>query len=68
MYLSHNVHENLSTQCPTAQTGLLGGGAFVALDSALFWLVTLMLADNARQDHFEEVENDTKVQSLVAAE
>lgn len=45
----------METSCPTAKTGLLGGGAFVSLDSALFWLVSLMLADNAREDYFSEV-------------
>ncbi|GKU87566.1 hypothetical protein SLEP1_g1948 [Rubroshorea leprosula] len=56
LHLSRNVHHNLQTDCPTAKTGLLGGGAFISLDSALFWLVALMLADNAREDHFDEVE------------
>jgi len=51
---ARNIHHNLETQCPTAKTGLLGGGAFLSLDSALFWLVALMLADNAREDYFEE--------------
>ncbi|CAK7354394.1 unnamed protein product [Dovyalis caffra] len=60
LHLSHNVHHNLETQCPTAKTGLLGGGAFVSLDSALFWLVALMLADNAREDYFDETEKDFK--------
>ncbi|KAE8655776.1 SHK1 binding protein 1 isoform 1 [Hibiscus syriacus] len=60
LHLTRNVHHNLETQCPTAKTGLLGGGAFVSLDSALFWLVALMLADNARQDHFDQVENGIK--------
>ncbi|XP_076889788.1 uncharacterized protein LOC143540674 [Bidens hawaiensis] len=50
-----NVHYNLETTCPTAKTGLLGGGAFLALDAALFWLVSLMLADNAREDYFDDV-------------
>uniref|UniRef100_A0A803QWE1 Uncharacterized protein n=1 Tax=Cannabis sativa TaxID=3483 RepID=A0A803QWE1_CANSA len=59
-HLLHHVHRNLKTDCPTAKTGLLGGGAFVSLDSALFWLVALMLADNAREDYFEEVEKDSK--------
>lgn len=45
----------MGASCPTAKTGLLGGGAFVSLDSALFWLVALMLADNAREDYFSEV-------------
>ncbi|KAL5554686.1 hypothetical protein UlMin_042087 [Ulmus minor] len=39
---------------------LLGGGAFVSLDSALFWLIALMLADNASEDYFEEVKADPK--------
>ncbi|CAN8229852.1 unnamed protein product [Cochlearia groenlandica] len=57
LHLTRNVHRNLETACPTAKTGLLGGGAFVSLDSCLFWLVALMLADNAREDHLDEVEN-----------
>ncbi|PRQ28103.1 hypothetical protein RchiOBHm_Chr6g0312401 [Rosa chinensis] len=60
LHLSRNVHHNLKTDCPTAKTGLLGGGAFVSLDSALFWLVALMLADNAREDYFEESDKDVK--------
>ncbi|KAG9133433.1 hypothetical protein Leryth_013249 [Lithospermum erythrorhizon] len=54
LHLMHNVHSNLQTDCPTAKTGLLGGGAFLSLDSALFWLVALMLADNARDDYLDE--------------
>ncbi|KAF3603772.1 hypothetical protein F2Q69_00033098 [Brassica cretica] len=57
LHLTRNVHRNLETSCPTAKTGLLGGGAFVSLDSCLFWLVALMLADNAREDHFDEADN-----------
>ncbi|GLT67502.1 hypothetical protein SLA2020_398070 [Shorea laevis] len=60
LHLSGNVHHNLNTDCPTAKTGLLGGGAFVSLDSALFWLVALMLADNAREDHFDDFEEGLK--------
>ncbi|XVF10523.1 hypothetical protein REPUB_Repub07fG0190300 [Reevesia pubescens] len=60
LHLTRNVHHNLTTECPTAKTGLLGGGAFVSLDSAFFWLVALMLADNVREDHFDEVEKHTK--------
>lgn len=56
LHLARNVHHNLSN-CPTAKTGLLGGGAFLSLDSALFWLVSLMLADNAREDYFDETED-----------
>ncbi|KAL5548890.1 hypothetical protein UlMin_004121 [Ulmus minor] len=36
------------------------GDAFVSLDSALLWLVALMLADNASEDYFKEVEADPK--------
>ena len=60
LHRSRNVHRNLKTACPTAKTGLLGGGAFVSLDASLFWLVALMLADNAREDYFEENEKDVK--------
>ncbi|CAB4266617.1 unnamed protein product [Prunus armeniaca] len=60
LHRSRNVHRNLETACPTAKTGLLGGGAFVSLDASLLWLVALMLADNAREDYFEETEKDVK--------
>ncbi|KAJ8763761.1 hypothetical protein K2173_003543 [Erythroxylum novogranatense] len=65
LHLTRNVHLNLETECPTAKTGLLGGGALVSLDSALFWLVALMLADNAREDYFDEVEKDSKVVDIT---
>ncbi|KAG5549371.1 hypothetical protein RHGRI_014650 [Rhododendron griersonianum] len=55
--LTHNVHHDLDTQCPTAKTGLLGGAAFASLDSALFWLVALMLGTNVREDYFGETES-----------
>lgn len=54
IHLQRNVHHDLNYACPTAKTGLLGGGAFLSLDSCLFWLVALMLADNAREDFFDE--------------
>ncbi|KAK6122218.1 hypothetical protein DH2020_044046 [Rehmannia glutinosa] len=38
-----NIHPDLETKCPIAKTGILGGEAFVSLDSCLFWLVALML-------------------------
>ncbi|KAJ0083329.1 hypothetical protein Patl1_30959 [Pistacia atlantica] len=57
-HLTSNVHHNLKTTCPTAKTGLFGGGAFLALDASLFWLICLMLADNARDDYFDEEENN----------
>nr|XP_016457766.1 PREDICTED: uncharacterized protein LOC107781557 [Nicotiana tabacum]XP_016457767.1 PREDICTED: uncharacterized protein LOC107781557 [Nicotiana tabacum] len=56
LHISRNIHHNLQTDCPTAKTGLLGGGAFLSLDSALFWLVALMLADNAREDYFQDAD------------
>ncbi|KAK6158608.1 hypothetical protein DH2020_005922 [Rehmannia glutinosa] len=61
-----NIHHDLETQCPTAKTGILGGGAFVSLDSCLFWLVALMLADNVRADYFEE--SDEKVAASYGAD
>lgn len=54
LHITRNIHHNLLTECPTAKTGLLGGGAFLSLDSSLFWLVCLMLANNVREDYFEE--------------
>ncbi|MCD7459758.1 hypothetical protein HAX54_041868 [Datura stramonium] len=60
LHITRNIHHNLQTECPTAKTGVLGGGAFLSLDSALFWLVCLMLANNAREDYFEET-GDLKV-------
>jgi hypothetical protein len=66
LHLSRNVHKNLETTCPTAKTGLLGGGAFVSLDSALFWLVALMLADNAREDYFDDLTTNGKGLDTVA--
>ncbi|KAK4435648.1 hypothetical protein Salat_0728300 [Sesamum alatum] len=56
----HNVHTDLESTCPTAKTGLLGGGAFMSLNSALFWLLSLMLVTNAREDYFELEENEKK--------
>ncbi|XP_022930208.1 uncharacterized protein LOC111436725 [Cucurbita moschata] len=58
IHLTRNVHHNLETACLTAKTGLLGGGAFLSLDSSLFWLVSLMLAGNAREDYFDEIEEN----------
>lgn len=57
LHLSRRVHHNPTYACPTAKTGVFGGGAFVSLDSCLFWLICLMLTDNARSDYFEEVED-----------
>lgn len=57
LHLSRNVHHDLSTECPTAKTGLFGGAAFVALDATLFWLVCQMLTLNVRADYFDEDED-----------
>ncbi|KAG2691655.1 hypothetical protein I3843_08G018200 [Carya illinoinensis] len=62
IHLTRNVHHNVNTDCPTAKTGLLGGGAFLSLDASLFWLVALMLADNAREDYFDETVKDGVVE------
>ncbi|KAB1204512.1 hypothetical protein CJ030_MR8G021836 [Morella rubra] len=68
LHRSRNVHHNLDTDCPTAKTGLLGGGAFLSLDSCLFWLVALMLADNAREDYFDETKKGGVVEQGEAGE
>lgn len=60
LHWTRNIHHNTDYKCPTAKTGLIGGGAFVSLDSCLFWLICLMLADNAREDYFMEVEETGK--------
>ncbi|KAK7260829.1 hypothetical protein RIF29_27127 [Crotalaria pallida] len=54
VHLSRKVHSDVNYECPTAKTGLLGGGAFLSLDSSLLWLIALMLADNVREDFFDE--------------
>ncbi|KAL9226934.1 hypothetical protein vseg_002690 [Gypsophila vaccaria] len=59
-HLNHPVHHDINYTCPTAKTGLIGGGAFVSLDSCLFWLICLMLTSNAREDYFEENEDAQK--------
>ncbi|KAA0038772.1 hypothetical protein IC582_007158 [Cucumis melo] len=68
LHLTRNVHFNLNTACPTAKTGLLGGGAFLSLDSSLLWLVALMLAGNAREDYFDEIaEKGTNVEAVKSS-
>ncbi|KAK7384805.1 hypothetical protein VNO78_30508 [Psophocarpus tetragonolobus] len=67
LHLSRNVHHNLNYECPTAKTGLLGGGAFLSLDSSLLWLIALMLADNAREDFFEDVEDSDRGECATAS-
>ncbi|XP_022930201.1 uncharacterized protein LOC111436717 [Cucurbita moschata] len=58
IHLTRNVHHNLEIACPTTMTCLLGGSAFLYLDSSLFWLVALMLARNAQEDYFDEIEEN----------
>ncbi|KAL8141382.1 hypothetical protein V2J09_007403 [Rumex salicifolius] len=45
-----NVHKNLVYEC----------GSLLSLSSSLLWLVCLMLAKNARDDYFEEIEEARK--------
>jgi len=66
VHLSRKVHFDPNYTCPTAKTGLLGGGAFLSLDSCLFWLIALMLADNAREDFLEE-DNDVKGDNKISS-
>ncbi|MED6131342.1 hypothetical protein PIB30_008988 [Stylosanthes scabra] len=55
---SRRVHsDDVNYACPTAKTGVLGGGALLSLDSSLFWLIALILADNAREDFLAEQED-----------
>lgn len=68
LHIIRNVHHNLATECPTAKTGLLGGGAFISLDASLFWLVSLMLADNAREDYFDAVDGKGDVGHAYATD
>ncbi|KAK4742149.1 hypothetical protein SAY87_000150 [Trapa incisa] len=64
-----NVHRDLETHCPTAKTGVFGGGAFLSLDATLFWLLLLMLISNAREDYFqEEAEEEIKADSAYDQE
>ncbi|KAG6481500.1 uncharacterized protein LOC122013551 [Zingiber officinale] len=56
LHRSRNVHYDLTTQCPTAKTGMFGGAAFLALDAAILWLVCLTLTLNVRADHFKDEE------------
>ncbi|KAE9586475.1 hypothetical protein Lal_00044703 [Lupinus albus] len=58
IHSSQNVHNDLKYECPTAKTGLLGGGAFLSLDSSLLWLIALMLAGNVREDFFDGEDGD----------
>ncbi|XP_073136240.1 uncharacterized protein [Henckelia pumila] len=58
---TRNIHSDLDYECPTAATGLLGGGAFVSLNASLFWLVSLMLTSNVRDDYFEDAQTQETI-------
>ncbi|WOL04862.1 hypothetical protein Cni_G13584 [Canna indica] len=58
LHRSRNVHHDITTQCPTAKTGMFGGSAFLALDATLFWLVCQMLTMNVRSDYLDEDKNE----------
>lgn len=49
-----------SATCPTAKTGVLGGGAFLSLNSSLLWLACFILASNVREDYFEDLDGVKK--------
>ena len=52
LHLSCNIRGN--PDCSTAKKGLIGGAASVSLDASLFWLVSIMLALNAKDDYFDD--------------
>ncbi|KAH9702005.1 hypothetical protein KPL71_025181 [Citrus sinensis] len=60
IHRTRHVHHNMSTIRPTAKTGLFGGAAFMALNASLFWLICVILADNARDDYFDEEDQNHK--------
>lgn len=62
----NNVHK--LNHCPTAKTGLLGGAAFLALDTTLFWLICQMLTMNAREDHFDYEDEKGSYGHVLAAD
>ncbi|PON72991.1 hypothetical protein PanWU01x14_061410 [Parasponia andersonii] len=67
-YLKNKVYPIGTDECPIGKVGLLGGGAFLSLDSSLLWLVALMLASNVRDDYFDEVDGETHlVEAAVSA-
>ncbi|CAN6583533.1 unnamed protein product [Malus baccata var. baccata] len=66
---NNNMYQNLSSAsgCPTAKTGVLGGGAFLSLNSSLLWLVCLMLASNARHDFLEDLTGESKAMEATTS-
>lgn len=57
LIITQNVQDD--STCSTTKTGVFGGGAFLALDATLFWLICLMLTVNARADYFDDEEEDS---------
>ena len=57
-----------SATCPTAKTGVLGGGAFLSLNSSLLWLACFILASNVRDDYFEDLDGVKKPTHIEEAE
>lgn len=53
---SYSITTSVKPDCPTAKTGLMGSAAFLSLNSSLFWLLSLMLVKNAREDYLEDVQ------------
>ncbi|AES70974.2 transmembrane protein, putative [Medicago truncatula] len=53
---SYSIRTSVKPDCPTAKTGLMGSAAFLSLNSSLFWLLSLMLVKNAREDYLEDVQ------------
>ncbi|XP_062097247.1 uncharacterized protein LOC133803284 [Humulus lupulus] len=58
-YHKHKAYPKTTEVCPTSKMGVLGGGAFLSLDSCLLWLVALMIAINVREDFFENGESES---------
>lgn len=52
--LRNNIHHDMATQCPTAKTGLIGGGGFMSLNAALMWYIVHTLSQNRKVDLFDE--------------
>ena len=57
---ARNVHRDPAYACPSGETGVFGGAAFLNLDAMLFWIVCLMLVGNVRTDYFEEHGGDAR--------
>ncbi|GKV26813.1 hypothetical protein SLEP1_g36043 [Rubroshorea leprosula] len=43
----------------TAKTVLFRGAAFTTFSASLFWVICLMLTNNAREDYFDKEGDDT---------